>query len=262
MLDADAINAIADLARAGRAAQMTQINPDHSLAYLDAEGRTVFREGRLPPKQHAAMDLESFLAVSIHRQAVEVWVADEHVKAIFPDRREFCVFTIKPSVPILHLRNFADSPQAAWHDQKGAAHLLRTVFFNCLPPGSDLAKNLCDLEWETGETSQQAVRFAEASMSSKIIAKVKSIVGDIPNDVTFTVPVFSVPICSAHAVDHCKIDVQCVLQLDPTSRKMRFTPVNGAIETAKHYARTCIKNCLAELQTAAKSSIPVFAGSP
>lgn len=175
------------------------------------------------------------------------------------------------------LKKWSDDPSQAWLGHRAFLTALRVEFGDCFE--RDDLRNLTDaigqLDFVQGERTQSVAVRNRESMGREVMAEVKSLKGEIPEEVTLQVRIHRDPVLSRrHAV-------RCLLETDPAAGRLALIPIAGQLDRAideemnaldlmlrasvRDVARLADETaaaCDSPATTAPAWRIPVFFGNP
>ncbi len=158
-----------------------------------------------------------------------VWYDEKQVVLLIDDtghRVETATLALTESEVFSRVRDLANSPE--WFAQKDFVRLLRIDLAGTLP-ASVLLNQVRKVSFAQGQTTTGEVRRNQESMGREITSKVHSD-GEIPEEVTLSVPVY----CTAGECDHYAI--RCALEVDTTRCAFQLVPLPDEVQRVQQLA--------------------------
>lgn len=123
---------------------------------------------------------------------------------------------------------WAEKPDAAWKQHREFIRELRVTFGDCFT-GDNLARLLDaigQLDFIQGERAQSVAVRNRESMGREVASEVKSLKGDIPEEVTLTVRLYRDPVLMR------RHEIRCLLETDPQNGRLALLPIAGQLDEA------------------------------
>jgi hypothetical protein len=168
--------------------------------------------------------------------------------------RHRCRLDTPLSVPLAKLAEWGQTSGVEF-DQGGLWRLLRTVFAGCLTAHPNLKEQVGRVDIKKAQEAAGTIDRKGVSMSRKLVAEASG-ADQLPEVVTFTVPVFDSAVLVTRAA------VQCAFDLDPQSEKFRLVVLPGEIEKACAAGEQFLFDRIAAELTAQAVECPVYYGEP
>lgn len=171
-----------------------------------------------------------------------VWYCDDQVRLLFDDsdRDEAATFELTPSATfdrVCKLRGLE------WLEQKAFVRLLRIELAGTLEP-VHLLEKVRRVKFEAGSTTTGEVRRDRESIGREITQRAESSEGEIPEEVTLQVPIYSNP------GERMPRPIRCAVEVDAGRGAFRLVPLPDEIDRAQALAVDSIADRLhGELKT-------------
>lgn len=247
----DGIDTIAALAVKAAETKIFEVpqEPKHIYWVQDHQGHLARQIAEPAVRDHSFHSIASLASMS--KDCHSVWYSRHGVVLVFDDKfRDVGTVKFALSPQMERLQSLANVTSAM--NQKAIVSFLRVDMARCFPQHQGLVACLRNIKWTNKDEGASAVGQGKASLGRTIEQKVVGI-DEIPEDVTFDVPVF-------HGYPW-RAEVPCVLDCDAETRHFTVRPIFGSIESALRAAELCIQqDLLAAL--GAGSKIPVYYGTP
>ena len=223
-----AIDRIATLATRANGARVIQIpgGPSHVTMLEDREGQIRSVEALPPLRAYKAFSLdglaEQLLSIASKEDAA-VFVGREAVVAVFnedEDRRNLSTVSLTRSEAFASLCKLEEASKIA---QQDLVLELRTTFAHSFGPDSFLPV-VRKLKFSRSTDGASDVQHGRESMGKQVTAEVSGVDGAIPEEVTFTVPVYD-------QVEFLA-SVRCAVHVDVVEAAFVVKPLGGEIEKA------------------------------
>lgn len=221
-------------------------------------GEMVRTTAELPPVRNEADDLATLAEVAkawAADFAVAVWYDRDRVQAVaaVPDSPPHtCTVTLEPSAQLAKLAEWRAAGRQLV-TQKEFVLLLRTLFHGCWNAHPTLLDTVRKLRVQSASDGASEVQRGKISLGKSMVAEMSG-VGDIPERVTFEVPVFAGRAVVATA------DVRVVLDPDAESGQLLVVVLPDEIDRAYAAGEERAQEMLDGLLEGA--SIPVYHGRP
>lgn len=251
----DALKYLADLATKAAAPQLVNTGDPRKVGYV-AGGSLVVTETKPLPREHEVSSLEDLAALANRFSDAgaqpAVWYSEGRVVLVIDDdghRLETVTLALAESDRFKALRQLAESK--AWFDQKDFVRLLRITLAGTLDPVVLLEK-VRKVRFENGVTTTSEKRSQRESLGREITSQATTDGGDLPDEVTLSVPVYKT------AGERRSYGLVCSVEVDPGMGKFRLLPLPDEIERVEQLAVGSIAERLMESLTAA----PAYYGEP
>ena len=228
----EALDFLTDQATKARGARVVQVpEPKHKYIVEAADGELEWHESDPEPRNHKARDLSAILAFAEANAESKIWYSRSGVVCVVDDktRRDKVTLALSPSPQVEALRKMEQSREPI--EQADLVLLLRTTFAGSVSPPNFLSiiKTLKFNRQEDGETE---IDHGKASLGKNIKLGLTS--GEkIPEEITFTVPIF------ANAF-FMMSPVRAAVHIDAAEETFTIIPLPLEIERAVIKAETMI----------------------
>lgn len=227
------------------------------------DGSFQWRDVEPDPRQHKVSDVASLVAFADQMNEVKavddgmcvLWYARSGAVLIVDDatRRDRVTLPLAFSPQLMALAELTVEGKNKL-DQAALAKLLRVSLAGCWSQTQpNLAKNISKLKLKRTEDGYSEVTQGKASLGKSLLAEMSG-VDPIPEEVTFTVPVFLGNPWTA--------TVACDLQVIAEEGKFALTPLAGAIESAIRLGENDLAVDIRAEMTKRKLHIPLYYGTP
>ena len=259
MLDA-ALKYLAELAQKSAAPVKIDSGDVRELRYV-ANGLQVVIPTTATPRSHAAGDLSEIVSLANRFVPVKesdnypvVWYDREKVVLVIDDdghRLETATLTLQTSDVFATLRKLAASRTPM--EQKQFMRLLRIDLAGTLDPGVLLNKvrKVDFTAISTVKASSSANR--QESLGRTLLSEVKSDGGDIPEQVTLSVPVYK-----THG-EREAYPCRCSVEVDPGEGTFVLRPLPDEIERVEQFA---VASIAGRLRAGLSEGVPFYHGKP
>lgn len=250
---ADALKYLASLASDAAKPQPLPLDDPRAFHYAHAGTLHVFPRPE-PPRGHKLGTLDDLLAFAEKHATAEsrIFFGPGSVVLILDGddyRIERAELPLKHSAPWLKLVELDAPASGAWFEHKPFLRLLRRDLAGTLPPGV-LHDRVKRVSFENGATVTASVSRNKAeSMGREITSKVSG-EGEIPDEVTLEVPVYST------AGETQRFPVRCSVEVDPGRGAFCLAPLPDELDRVQALALESIRARLASCP------VPAFLGSP
>lgn len=227
---------------------------------VDADGNIERTQALLPPDDHAADDLATLADVAKSwgkTHGVSVWYDRNSVVAVASDGSDdgpphTCTLGLEVSAQLAKLAEWRAAGRQ-FVTQKEFVLLLRTLFHGCWNAHPTLLDTVRKLRVQSASDGASEVQRGKVSLGKSMVAEMSG-VGDIPERVTFEVPVF------AGAAVRATAEVRMVIDPDPEAGQLLVVVLPDEIDRAfaagEEKAQTMLDGLLAD------TGIPVYHGRP
>lgn len=233
--------------------------PEGVYGLVGADGEIERTQAQQPPLDHAADDLPTLAAVAkawTGGAVVAVWYDRSNVQAVAThsgsEPPDTCTVTLEPSAQLQKLAEWRAAGKQ-FVTQKEFVLLLRTLFHGCWNAHPTLLDTVRKLRVQSASDAASEVQRGKVSLGKSMVAEMSG-VGDIPERVTFEVPVFAGPAVRATA------EVRMVLDPDAESGQLLVVVLPDEIDRAyavgEDRAQTMLDGLLEGVE------IPVYHGRP
>lgn len=229
--------------------------------YLTTDGQTVSFDIPTAPREHKAKTLDEIVALAKrfsdesalpdNDYSPVVWYNEDAVMLVIDDgghRLETATLDLVPSDVFGEMRRLAQSKP--WYDQKSFVRLLKVDLIGTLPPGA-LLNVVARVKFENGTVTQGEVKKARESMSREVTAAA-SAEGEVPDDVTFSVPVYKT------MGERNPFPLRCTVEIDPMQARFRLMPFPDEVERVQQLAMASIAE---RLLGGLPENVPAYYGS-
>lgn len=226
--------------------------PDHCYYLRSPDGSLEFQCAHPAPSKHTALSLQAIADIAKLEGAGEVWYSPNKVTILFGDAlRDRADLILVHSDQIKQLIQWKENRAAL--TQPELIRVLRTTFRDSLSSAPVLLETLKKIRFNTSSAINAEVGHGKSSVGKELMAEVTG-TGQIPEYVTFMVPVFANPFLAA-----IRFPVECALDPDASTGQFRVIPLPAQIETALDYASNSIAG---SLTAALPTGYPVYYGTP
>lgn len=229
--------------------------PSHIYYLRDGNGNLQRRIAEPAPIDHEPSDLQTLADLAIRVQDdgenPEIWVHSGRVELIHEreTQRDTSRIYLHQSKQINDLQNLEQ--KQPWYSQRDFIKLLRVNFRGCLSAHPTLIEIVRKVKFNISESGESEVRIGQSSLGKSINAQIHG-TGDLPDEVTLSVPIF------ANAELKYWGQVVCVLDADPNSKQFQLIPAPGSIENAVQSAMGAIHGELTAMLQG--KEIPIYLG--
>lgn len=181
-----------------------------------------------------------------------VWYGEDAVVLVIDDagyRVETATLHMQYSDAFARLMSLR--AERTWFEPKPFVRLLRVDLAGTLAPG-ELLERVRSIRFEAGSvTTTESARTRE-SLGREIRSKVDA-AGEIPEEVTLSVPVFKNP------GETDRYPCRCAVEVDPAMGRLQLLPLPDEIERTARLAVTSIGG---RLRAGLPESVPCYRGTP
>jgi hypothetical protein len=189
--------------------------------------------------------------------------------------RERSVCPLKATKVWSLLNAWQEKPDSAWKQHREFIRELRVTFGDSFGPGvlDRLLDSIGQLDFIQGERAQSVAVRNRESMGREVASEVKSLKGDIPEEVLLSVRIYRDPVLLR------RHSIRCLLETDPQNGRLALIPLAGQLDEALDIEMSGLGDMLrssvgssrrltgpdsetTEEEAAAEWSIPVFYGQP
>lgn len=244
----DALEYLSKLA--GRASEPKLLDSSHGRRHVYVIGEAI-HDVQVPPRprQHSVGDLADLIALA-ERFSAEgtdgtpvVWYGPTGVVLVVDDqghRLETATLRLAVSSVFAKVVELASRPSGVPYDHKPFLRLLRVELAGAMP-STELYDRVKRVAFENGQTVRADVsRNKSESLGREITSKVSG-EGEVPEEVTLMVPVYSTP------GETDRYALRCAVEVDPAEGRFRLVPLPDEIERVRSLAVASIGRRLAAL---------------
>jgi hypothetical protein len=247
------LTSLADAARAAR----TFTSPDkHAQGYYlqTPEGQTNWIPATIPPRAHRAASLTGF--ADLYKRyglpaAAPIFFAAGRAVAIIDDA-ELRASSLTYSVPLSHQFTTVEelTAEEPLRKQREFINLLRIDLANCVD--ADLIAQLRSLRHNTTAGTTATTQQGKESLGRSVLAALVTEAGDLPEDVTITIPVYEAETASLQAIT-------CALIVNTEDMSFGLIPKAGELTRAKIAAD---QEIIRVLSAAIGTEVPIIHAQP
>lgn len=256
----DALDYLSGLVRQSEAPRPIATGDPRRLSHFIG-GQIVHTALTAPPRQHkpATLDDVISLASRFTEAPVEpgampvIWIGPERVVVVLDDCRHRCetaTLDLSHSTPWLRLSAIGAKLRGEPLEHKAFLRLLRIELAGCLAP-IDLYDKVKRVTFENGQTVTANVSRNKAESMGRAINAAVSGEGEIPEEVTLAVPVYSTP------GETARYPVRCSVEVEPLSGTFALAPLPDELAKVQALALTAIESRLL-----GSVACPVYFGQP
>jgi len=254
---------LAELASKAAAPQKIDSGDRRRISYV-VNGQVVSTETAPPPRGHSVKSLADVVALANRFAADDgkatdtdgppaVWYDENAVVLVIDDdghRLETATLALETSDVFRVLECLAKTK--AKHDQKAFIRLLRVELAGTLDPVVLLEK-VRKVRFENGVTTEAVSARQRESMGRSITSQVSTDGGDLPDEVTLSVPVYKT------AGERAPVPFRCSVEVDPADGTFRLLPLPDELERVRQVAVARIAERLVD---GLEHGTPAYYGSP
>ncbi len=208
-----------------------------------AEVRLVLPDGtaeeavvNIPPRKHRLGNVAevarytALAELTILMTDATVWYNRQSVNVVFNDRhddddlRGRATVDLVESPELVELRRFESGEK--WLGQKEFVFLCRSKFNRCLENADQFLRTIRSIKFYANESGHGNIQKSRESLGRSIESEVSSEFGEIPDEITLNVKVFT------DATLKGTRPIRCAFDVDQQTGKMRLVPLAGEIESA------------------------------
>lgn len=251
------VEELARQAVAGQGPSFKEYDPTKNYVIRDpaADGGFQFLGGDPSYRQHKAEDLETIASFyDRYSEGAAVWYSRNGITLLIDDadRKDQVSIAMQWSDQIKKLMDLEKAKPLI--DQKATLHMLRTVFTPNAFVSCDLIQLLRKVKFTANSESNSEVARGKSSVG-RALAVEASFVDQIPEQVTFTVPVFF------NSFARRTQDVICAVEIWEAEQKLQIFPLPGEVEKAFAAAEASICQSIMDL-LAGHEDARVYYGRP
>jgi len=220
------------------------------------DGESVTVELPITPRRHVARTLDDIIALANLFKAdgytPVVWYDEGKVCVVFDDvesRQNFAAMPLHRSAVFDTVNSLASG---TWLNQVHFIRLLRVELHGAQTP-VQLLNLVRDVVFENGTMTSQKIGRQDESVSRAIKASVTTQAGDIPEEITLQLPIYSNP----NETD--SYPVLCAIDIKPKEGLFQLIPLPDRIQAAVNAKMNQIRGRLAE---GLQEGIPFYYGAP
>lgn len=258
---AEALEFLTDLAEKAQAP--VRVDPaDPRAIHYAIGGRVVTLPVPPSSREHKPATLDDLIALASRSEdeggnaegdgTPVVWYDEDAVVVVFDDachRVETATLTLQYSDAFARL--MALRAERPWFEPKPFIRLLRVDLAGTLAPG-ELLERVRRVRFENGQTTTVESARVRESLGREIVSKVDA-AGEIPEEVTLSVPVFKTP---GEGERH---PCRCAVEVDPALGRLQLLPLPDEIERVTGLAVASIGD---RLRAGLPESVPCYRGAP
>lgn len=240
------IDALAKQAVAAAGPQVKETDPTKYYTVLDPNGSVRIVDGKPPWRKHKASDLETLAAFSDRFGKSSIWYSRHGIRLLIDDtdRRECVSVEMLWSDQIRQLMDLEKSKPLIGH--RPLLLMLRTVFTqSAFGTAPQLIETLRKVTFEANAKAEGNVQRGKSSVGKELNAAA-SFLGEVPEQVTLSVPIFH------NSFARKPQDVICALEIFEVEQQFKLFPLPGEVEKAFAAAESVI--CQSILDLACKDS--------
>lgn len=231
--------------------------------YQDANTKLIRRGSEIitvelpdKPRNNEAADLQTIISLAnrFHGDTPAVWYGIERVTAILRDGddndRDWVTLRLKHAPQYNLLRSLEKGDK--WFEQKLLVRLLRIDLDGAHDP-LELLEKVRGMKFESGSVTTGKVKRQDESLGRSISGSVTSDEGELPEEVTMNIAIYSNP------GEDTRYPVVCAVETDALAAKIQLVPLPGELDRAVQLAMASIATRLGANLT---EGIPVYHGTP
>lgn len=255
---ADALKYLAELVSRGNAPVRMDV-PDPRNAYFAMGGEWFDINLPYPPRDHRPGSLDDLIALAGRFAEGDAavgmpiaWYGPDRVVLVVDDdfhRIERATLGLDRSDAFRALAALRD--ERPWFEPKPFVRLLRVGLAGTLAPG-ELLERVRSVRFENGAVTTAENARTRESLGREIRSKVDAS-GEIPEEVTLSVPVYRTP------GEAERYPCRCAVEVDPAMGRFQLLPLPDEIERVVGLAVASIG---ARLRAGLPESVPCYLGSP
>lgn len=236
------------------------VTDDPRMARWLVGGQVVEVECAVPPRDHAVKNLNDVVALANRFATPEemgvpvVWYDEAEVVLVLDDaghRVETATIQLVKSAPFAFLEELAT--RKPWMNQKDFVRLLRISLANTGDQTTRLLAAVRDVRFENGATTTGRLARDQESLGRTITSAVKSTAGEIPEDVTIFVSVYTTPGANV------EVGVRCSVEVEPADGTFRLLPLPDELTRVQKIVMDAIRAALIE---GLPEGVPAYHGRP
>lgn len=255
---ADALKYLIELGEKAQAPIKLDV-PDPRQVYYAIGGESAEYDLPEPPRDHRPGTLEDLISLA-NRFAEDVdeacrpvaWYGPEAVVLVLDDdghRVERATLTLHHSDAFMRL--VALRAGGPWFEPKPFVRLLRVDLAGTLDPGV-LLERVRRVKFDNGQVTTSETTRTRESLGREIVSNVVA-AGEIPEEVTLSVPVYRTP------GEAERYPFRCAVEVDPAMGRLQLLPLPDEVERVTALAVASIG---ARLRAGLAASVPCYMGSP
>lgn len=245
---------------------LVECDKHKNYAHFGENGEVKFRRGEPPIKDHLCNDIDSVVRIAkdLLNGSAKIWYSRYRIQCVnstnFLDspRNEFATLKLTPTKQYETIRQLDQNK--TWIDQRALIRLLKFDLKDCVAGNADaLIEIMSQVKFKADQDVTTGVQRGKASIGKQASAEVTG-VGQIPEYITFTVPLVNEITSMVGGACLHSAPIECYLEIDEQNAKFRLLPLPGKIEDAMLSLEHLISVQLAEL-LGDDPKIPVYFGS-
>lgn len=213
-------------------------HPNHDYLVVKENGNYEQHELPLPPRatKLASVDQPGLFALHAHQKwdcnpaiyydpaCINIRLEDSNLEK----GRGVAACPLTQTEVWKRLDNWSADPNTAWLSHKVFIRELRVTFGECFASGDldRLIDAIGQLDFIQGERTQSVAVRNRESMGREVMAEVKSVKGDIPEQVLLGVRIYRDPILLRQH------PIRCLLETDPSNGRLALIPLAGELDNA------------------------------
>jgi len=250
------IESISALALNGNRPQLVEADETKTYAIRLPDGKIDFVGNQAADRNHQASDLPTIAAFADKFKKASVWYSRSNVTLLTDDdeRKDRVVTKLDFSVQAKRLIDLEKGKPLM--SQRDFLFMLRTVFTaSSFASASKLVEIISNVVFTAGQQAEGIIQRGRSSVGKAAQAEAKFSGGDVPHQVTLSVPLFD------NAFLRKTYDVICAVEIYEQEQKFQIFPLPGEVESA--FAAAEADLCQQILDLLGKSTAtPVYFGVP
>ena len=226
--------------------------PDHVYYVLNGDGNLTRREAAEAPYAFDASDMGTVAKLSAGWQGAHVWYSRDAI--ILTSGRDRATLSIKPSPQLLTLAEW-ERPSGVEKPQADFIRLLRVMFADCYGDHPDLLKIIRGVRTSKTAAVDSQIQQGKVSLKREHVAEMSG-TAEVPDTVTFLVPVFASPQLPV------RTRVRVAIDPNPEREVFNLTTLAGQIELAYSVGEAWLAERMQESLEEHTVDVPLYFGSP
>lgn len=236
---------------------MLEDEPEGVYGIVQADGEIDIIRAKPANDSHSASDLETVVEIaSGSGTGTEIWINRNTINARYGDGVDLVhrVFLdLKPSPQLAKLAEWEQQKKATL-TQRELIIALRTIFADCFPNHPTLREVIGKVRTTKASEAESAVSQGKISIGRKMIAEMGG-VGEVPEEITLSVPVFAAASLKA------KAELRICIDPDPAEENFVLIVLPGQTEKAFAKGEEWLQRKVADLLGGA-AHVSVYHGTP